>query len=118
MGDSIFSHIKSPKVCFMKTINKLLYVYYELLIRCYELTASKTDKLQRMFGGIMCVVLQNRLRPFQFCWVKMKVNISLCIQWWHTFCGRGSMRWLSIKYNAIGDVFRYPLCFLDIFLLW
>jgi len=67
MGDSIFSHIKSPKVCFMKTINKLLYVYYELLIRCYELTASKTDKLQRMFGGIMCVVLQNRLRPFQFC---------------------------------------------------
>jgi len=64
MGDSIISHIKSPKICFMKTINKLLYVCYELLMRCYEHTASKTNKLQRMFGGIVCVLLQNRLRPF------------------------------------------------------
>jgi hypothetical protein len=46
MGDLIFSHIKSPKVCFMRTVNKLLYVYFELLIRCYEHTAGKTNKLQ------------------------------------------------------------------------
>lgn len=59
--------IKSPEVFFMKTINKRLYVYYELLIRCYEHTACKTNKLQRMFGGIVCVVLQNRVRPSQFC---------------------------------------------------
>jgi hypothetical protein len=89
-----YSAILNRLVCFMKTINKFLYVYYELLtlilltwriwwarnnasrwqmgfnstfkglIRCYKHTGSKTNKLQRISGGIVCVVLQNRLMSF------------------------------------------------------